>query len=120
MPGGLMKPSDKVAFGLAITGQNGHFRIDLKSIQMTQTSTIFDGDPYPNLIVIHKDLGAFGQSNINNVKDLPFTVLQFTEQSPDIPLESNTFINGTFGIISQLPPESRRSAEKYLGRKVTQ
>ena len=111
MPSGLMKPSDRVAFGPAITGHDGHFRIDLHPIQMTQTHTILDGDPCPNLIVVHKDLGAFGLANINDVKDLPFTVLQYSEPDPNIS------IKGTFGIISELPPESRRRAEAYLGIK---
>jgi hypothetical protein len=112
MPSGWTKPAERVAFGPAITKQDGRFRIDLNPVQMKQTHTIFDGDPCPNLIVVHKDRGAFGWMNLKDVKELPFTVLQYSKPDPNIS------IKGTFRIINELPPESRRSAEAYLGRRV--
>src|SRR5690349_21727947 len=69
LPGGLFAAPKNTSWGPGVTDIEGRFKIDMTSVSMVQTGTIFDGSTQPSILVVDRDRGCFMVGSSEDEKD---------------------------------------------------
>ena len=104
LPGGIVAAPKTVSWGPGVTDSSGRFRIDMESISMVQTGSIFDGSTTPTLLAIDRQRGCIMRVETEDKKDLGFVQLRFP--APNGP--------PMFGMIDELDSRGQAIARTFV------